>query len=405
MIGTLADIIDTVGRNTKGRRIISFGQDRLDADVQGSVALFDLILREKYGSSSVCFYSKQIAFAMSRMIDDMLPGLFRRAEHARGLAHFIGRSPSVWVWDTTNFSQMSAFDVVLQSSSFKRGNKRVYMIDHHIDNNEGKGTGNSPSDYGDKVRVYRYETGANTSIVIGAMRQLGVDLQRDRLDHQARGIAAYLAIDIDTQGFQDQFLTDHDRSAIDYLEHVLTDASMERINFIKENVPQAWVEVEERVRQYSKKSIFSSTAVYGIGVIDDFGIFPHTADYLLELGYETSIVFGILRDCEGASQFVTLNGSGRTRVNDEIDLPNLFGEIFYEELEDGSRAALGGGRPSDDGKMAMCAGEQPLPHLNTVGPHLLRGIAWPHYSAILGKRIREIVPGADRVILEGVKSR
>lgn len=400
MVDALADIIDMVGKNTKGRRIISFGQDRLDADVQGSVALFDLILQEKYGSSSICFYSKQIAFKMSRMISNMLPGLFLRAEYTQNIVHMIGQSPSVWVWDTTNFSQMSAFDTVLQSSSFKRGNKRIYMIDHHTDNNEGKGTGTSPSDYGEKVRVYRYETGANTSIVIGAMRALGVELKKHRFDHQARGIAAWLAIDIDTQGFKEEYITDHDGSAIDYLESILTDESKAHIKFIKSNVPRAWREVEERVRRHHKARAFSTTAVYGVGVVEDFGIFPHTADYLLELGYPTGIVFGILRDQEGPSQFVTLNGSGRTRVNDELDLHHLFGEIFYEELKNGSRKALGGGRPSDDGTMVMCAGEEPLSQLNTVGPHLIRLFAWPHYSAILKKRIRKIVPGVNKIIVE-----
>ncbi len=399
-MGELADIIDLVGRNTKGQSIVSFGQDRLDADVQGSVALFDLILKTNYGSGSVCFYSKQVAFSMCKMIANLLPGLFVRAEHTPGLASIIGRSPSVWVWDTTNFSQMSAFDAVLQSSSFRLGGKRIYMIDHHKDNNEGKATGSSPSDYGQHVRVYRYEIGANTSIVLAAMRELGVELHKDNPDHQARAIAAWLAIDIDTQGFSEQFLTDYDYCAIDYLERVLSETSREQIDFIKKNVPASWREVERKVRGYAQEHLFSPTAAYGAGVVDDFGIFPHAADYLLELGYETSIIFGILRDCEGASQFVTLNGSGRTCINEDLDLPSRFGEIFYKESESGSCKALGGGRASDDGRKAMCAGEEPLNHLNAADASFLLHEAWPHYAGILEDRIRRHVPGADNIIIE-----
>ncbi len=400
MVDELAHIIDLVGKNSRKKTIVSFGQDRLDADVQGSVAIFDLILQEKYDAQSICFYSKPIAFAMSRVISDTLPGYFMRTEHTHNLADRIEHSPSVWVWDTTNFSQMSGFDSVLKSKSFQDGRKRIYIIDHHGDNNAGLGTGSSPTDYGDRVRIYNYRTGANTSVVLRAMRELGVELCMDNNDHQARAIAAYLAIKMDTQGFSDEYMADVDQEAKAYLDHVLTSDSKRLITTIATSVPSLWEFIDKRVMEYAKAGAFSATAVYGVGVVDDFGIIPHTADTLVQNGFRTGIVYGILIDSLGPWRAVTLNGSGRTCDNAKIGLPELFGKIFYETLPDGSCKALGGGRASDDGTKAMCAGEIPLHHLKWINQRTIKRHVWSSESKAYADRIKGIIPGADKVVIE-----
>ena len=104
MVDALVDIIQKAGVESKKKTIVSFGQDRLDSDNQGSVALFDLILRQKYYSGSMCFYSKPLAFAMSRMINEILPGCFARVEHTNDIAYIVAKSKNIFVWDTANFS-------------------------------------------------------------------------------------------------------------------------------------------------------------------------------------------------------------------------------------------------------------------------------------------------------------
>lgn len=400
MIDELADIIDKVGCNSRQRMIVSFGQDRLDADVQGSAAIFDLILRKKYDAQSTCFYSKSIAFPMCRVISDTLPNCFARTEHTHDLAQLLERSPSVWVWDTANFSQMSGFDIVLGSQNFKEGRKRIYVIDHHKDNNAGRGTGCSPTDYGDRVRIYNYKTGANTSIVLMAMRRLGVTFHPHSADHQARAIAAYLAIQTDTQGFSDAYMTDIDQEATDYLKQVLTHDSMQLIETISTSVLFSWKLIDMRVKEYVNAGAFSATAVYAVGVVDDFGIIPHTADTLIQQGFKTSIVYGILVDGYGPWRSVTLNGSGRTCNNEAVGLPELFGKIFCEILPDGSHKALGGGRVSDDGTNAMCAGEIPLDDLRHMSQPIIEAHVWPAKATMYADRIKKIISGADKAVIE-----
>ena len=274
------------------------------------------------------------------------------------------------------------------------------MIDHHIDNNEGKGTGNSPSDYGPNVTSLKYSTGANTSVLIAAMRKMGVDLHQDNVDHQARAITAWLAMQIDTQQFANEFMTDLDCEAKSYLDYVLSDESKAHIKTISGSTPYVWRLIEQHITELVANNAFSTTAVYGVGVIDDFGIIPNTADVLIRSGFETSIVYGILIDGHGPSRNITLNASGRTVNNEVIDLPKIFGDIFYEVLPNGAHNAVGGGRASEDGKRAMCAGEIRLPNLFKTGQPIIERFVWPTIANTYGKRITQFVPGAEKVVID-----
>lgn len=386
------------------KRIISFGQDRLDLDILSSAALFDRIARKEYDLKTTCAYSRRIRFLENRRMASYLSAymgqnFITRVETSQRIPHLVDESPAILVFDTSNFGMISGFDkLVLETEAFKEGKKPVIVIDHHIDSNNGKVKGESPSAYDiSQVHDYRFNAGANASVMIALLSHIGTKLDIKNPQDRAAVISAYLGIRTDTEKFNPEYISDIDGFAIETLERVLDDKSRNVIDEILKTKPPAdWTENCRRAipkAEVNREMI----SIAGLGAVNDSGIVPYVASELIASGKaHTSIVYAIAyEELNGKIEYISLLASGRTHRNDIIDLPRLFGEAFVTLNKDGVKVSKGGGRPSADGLCAMAGAEIPLQEFRKLSSEELQKTIWPRYSGAVLESIFDRLPATE----------
>ena len=400
----IASEIDPILETCRGKRVICFVQDRCDLDAQASVAVFDHILREKYESKATCFYSKQPTFLMNRRVEsELLSGMFQRTEESENLDERIESSPIITVFDAINFGMISSFSRVLNNDEFKEGSKPILLFDHHLDSNEAEEIADeSPSAYGEKVKSIVLKAGANTSIMLSLMGELGVEFDPSNEKHKQIAMAAHIGIKIDTEQFKKEYLTKIDEEACDTINKLLDEEALDLIGQLEEiRTPVDWIIHKGRAFSHCRR-FDSSVAAYGIGVIDDAGIIPYVADALKETGFFTSvIVFGITHELiDGKLHYVNLTASGRTVDNKQIDLLGVFKNVFYIRGKGGQKISKGGGRSSGIfGASAMTGAEIPLSHLLESSVGDIRSYAWPMEAKKIRRRLMSQIKSLEKELV------
>ncbi|MBI4738197.1 hypothetical protein HY772_01320 [Candidatus Woesearchaeota archaeon] len=405
----LASDLDRILSQSTGKRIVSFGQDRLDMDIQGCAAVFQRIISKRYGATTSCLYSRRIRFLQNRQLAAFLSkhlgnDFLHRVEVTCNVAELVASSPAILVFDTANFGMMSDFDrYVLENQQFKEGKKPIVIVDHHKDNNNGKVLWESPLAYDQRfVRDYRFEAGAATSVMLVLSERAGIRLNQENAADEAAAVAAYLGIKKDTENFNQEYLTDIDRQAISSLESILTDESRSTIADLERPQPMHhWKPLCDAVFQKTAR-LNSDIAIVGLGVVGDSALIPYIASELIAQGkFKTSIVYAIAYEkLNGNLAYMSLVASGRTHSNDLINLPELFGEVFYVEGNRG-RISKGGGRVSADGLCAMAGAEIPLYELIYTPLPFVASVIWPKYAEMFSRRFLDKLP--QNAELEGRK--
>lgn len=391
---------------TPGDEIIGWAHDRIDPDTMGANGLLWFILRERFGRSYRCFYSKRMTFLMNRALATsfMPQGILQRCEQTADLMEVALKAPLIVVLDATSPEIMTDFAHLIRRSKEVRG-KPILFIDHHR-----KG----PSDLEDlpDVRGVRIEEGQATSaIMIHVLRNLGLDLRGS--DEGFRlAVVARAGIETDLIGVQPAGYADSTRAALAYLDEVLGDRGrevLERLSAIKH--PTSWYrKLGEALAQV--ESYDPTIAVCGLGVIDDSGIVPFVANRLMETGsFKTAIVFAITYDrIEGHIISVDLDASGRSHQDTEIVLPDLFQDIFFVTDQAGKKTSRGGGRSNRLlGDYSGAGASVPLDYwrqLQTKSAdekiQLLHRLAWPaelqRMRHLLTARLQALKPEEVRTV-------
>ena len=401
----ITDIINALEERKellKGQKVVAFTQDRADPDGMGSAAIMHQILRKKYEASVQVVFSKEPMFLMNRhMANQLLGSVVSRAEKCTNLNELIAASPLYMVFDTTDPGEMLEFDRVFE---LKNG-KEIFVYDHHQSNN----VQNKHGFNGQKnVHQYVFDVGANTSIMVCAMKRAGVELKGEDQEDQKIAVAAYLGISIDTRRFHEKLMTPYDYEAKELLESVLAESSKKTIEeFLRRNdqPPLLWKHYACQAFEKWYQNERSRVVVYGTGLITDVGIIPFVATQLKEIeGVDTAIVFGLVyeQDDDGKVCHVSLNGSGRTTENNRVSLEQVFGKVFTTYTERGVKIAKGGGRTSGVlGDLAWCGADVPLSFAREYSVDELK-MLWTIEAQKYVRKFAAYVPelGANKILIE-----
>ena len=388
--------------------IIGWAHDRVDPDTMGANGLVWYILREKFNKRYACYYSKRMSFLMNRSLatNFMPSGILRRCEQTENLSDIVHRAPMIVVLDATTPEIMTDFAHLLRRSKQVR-QKKIFFIDHHR-------RGESDIEDLPNAEGVRYQEGQATSaILVHIARNLGIDLHNGE-DGFRLAVISRIGIETDLIGVQPEGYSDSTRSALAYLDGVLGERGMqilEKLHAIKH--PLSWYrKLGEALSEV--ENCDGSTAVVGLGVIDDTGMVPFIANRLLEVGaFKTTIVFGIVYDrIEGQIVSVDLDASGRSNQDTEIVLPDLFHEVFFTTDPDGRKTPKGGGRANMLlGDYSGAGASVPLTYWLQLGTksadekiELLHRLAWPaeflrlrhllcsRLSGLKEDKVRSVVP-------------
>ncbi len=402
----IADIINALDERKdvlKGQTVVAFTQDRADPDGLGSAAIMQHILKTKYQAQLQTVFSKEPMFLMNRHIaSQLLSSFVCRAEKCVNLHELIAASPVYMVFDTTDPGEMLEFDSVFEL----RNGKEIFVYDHHQSNNAQ----NKQGFQGHKnVLPYVFDVGANTSVLVCAMKKAGVELKQEDQEHQKIAVAAYLGISIDTRRFHEKLMTPYDCEAKELLEQVLNEESKRTVEeFLRRNnqPPIVWKHYACRAFEKWYQNDKSRTVVYGTGVIKDVGIIPFLATELKEVegSVDTAIVFGLVyeQDDDGKICHVSLNGSGRTTENNRVSLEQVFGKVFTTYTERGVKIAKGGGRTSGVlGDIAWCGADVPLPFAREYTVDELK-MLWTLEAQKYVRKFAAYVPelGVNKILIE-----
>lgn len=404
------DVTDLIVRTIEATDgpIIGWAHDRPDPDTMGGNALLGYLLKEKFGRSYTCYYSKRMTFLMNRSLAaNFVPsGLLRRCEQTDTLSEIAHKAALICILDATCPEIMTDFAHLIRRSPEVR-EKPILFIDHHR-----KGT----SDVEDLPNATgaRYEAAQATSaILVHVLRNLGLDLKTSEEGFRL-AVVARAGIDTDLIGVDPQGYTDSTRAALAYLDEVLGEKGrdiLERLKAIKH--PLAWYQklgqALAEVEHYD-----TTVAVAGLGVIDDTGIVPFVANRLMSMcPFKTVVVFGITYDrIEGQLVSVDLDASGRSTQDQEIVLPDLFHEVFFVTDPIGRKTSKGGGRTNALlGDYSGAGASVPLDYWRQLPTksaddkiELLRRLAWPaeflrirhllasRAHALKPEKIRSVVP-------------
>lgn len=396
------ELLVRVIEETEADTIIGWAHDRIDPDTMGANGLMWYLLRERFGKSYTCYYSKRMSFLMNRSLaTNFMPnGVLRRCEGTENLSEVAHKAGLIVVLDATSPEIMTDFSLLLRRSEELR-NKRMLFVDHHR-------KGQSDIENLENAVGVRYEHGQATSaILVHVMRNLGLDLHSSeegfRLAVVARAGIETDLIGVDPSGYAESTL-----DALAYLDSVLGDRGQEiltKLSSIKH--PMSWYrKLGQALAAVGKYD--STIAVAGLGVISDTGIVPFVANRLMDLGpFKTTIVFGIVYDVvEGQIVSVDLDASGRSSQDTEVVLPDLFHEIFFVTDPDGRKTPKGGGRANKLlGDYSGAGASVPLDywrHLLTKSADekkkVLHRLAWPaeflRLRHLLTSRVPSLKPEA-----------
>ena len=364
--------------------VLGWVHDRTDPDSLGFVALSNLILRQHFDKSLICFYSKKIAFFMNRQLaKNFIPsGVLRRIEeHPDAFSEALARSSLILVGDVSNPEIVTGLNRYLKSEDFRADDKRIVFVDHHekvVDDLE-----DLPN-----VTPIRVESAQSTSsLMIHIMRNLGLSLDPDDETQLKAAVVAKLGIDIDLTGYAEDKIADSVKESLAYLNGIIGDRGDQIIRKLKQiRVAQGWYgHLASALRPITEYS--PSLAVCGLGVLDDNGILPFVANELMKTSYFNSVItFGIVYDQIGQHfADLDLEASGRSRANLDIALPDLFAKVFVYTDAEGRRISRGGGRTNEIlGEHAGAGASIPLAYwreMKSFGiekqKRLLTEHAWP----------------------------
>lgn len=391
--------------------IIGWAHDRIDPDTMGANGLLWYILRERFGKSYACYYSKRMSFLMNRSLatNFMPAGVLRRCEGTENLSEIALKAPLICILDATSPEIMTDFALLLRRSEEIR-QKRILFIDHHRKGQSD--VENLPNAVG-----FRNEAAqATTAILVHVLLNLGLDLHGTEEGFRL-AVVARAGIDTDLIGVDPSGYADSTREAIAYLDTVLGERGheiLEKLSSIKH--PLSWY--RKLGQTMADVTNFDSTiAVAGLGVISDTGIVPFVANRLMEIGpFKTTIVFAIVYDVvEGQIVSVDLDASGRSTQDTEVVLPDLFHEIFFVTDPDGRKTPKGGGRANKLlGDYSGAGASVPLDYWRHLGTKsadekkkVLHRLAWPaeflRIRHLLTSRVPALKPEEVRS-LESIES-
>ncbi|MBX3470995.1 MAG: hypothetical protein KF878_29355 [Planctomycetes bacterium] len=391
----------------EGDDIIGWAHDRIDPDTMGANGLLWFLLRERFGKSYVCYYSKRMSFLMNRSLatNFMPSGVLRRCEQTDSLSEIAHKAPLIIILDATCPEIMTDFAHLIRRSKEVR-HKPILFIDHHR-----KGS-SDVEDLPNAVGVRAESAQATSAILVHVMRNLGLDL-RGTEEGFRLAIVARAGIETDLIGVDPQGYADSTRAALAYLDEVLGDRGREILDKLKAiKHPNTWYrklgEALAEVENYDP-----TIAVAGLGVIDDTGIVPFVANRLMEMcSFKTTIVFGLVYDrIEGQIISVDLDASGRSTQDTEIVLPDLFHDIFFVTDPAGRKTSKGGGRTNMLlGDYSGAGASVPLDYWRQLSTksadekiHVLHQLAWPaeflRMRHLLLSRIHSLKPEEVRSVV------
>lgn len=332
--------VENVG-SAPGDEVVGWAHDRMDPDTMGAAGLCWYVLKEKFQKKFVCYYSKAMSFLMNRSIaKNFLPArLLLRCEEEKDLVGITTRAPVIVILDATSPETMSDLSRLMRRSEEIKG-KPLFFIDHHR---------RGPVDVEDLPNAHglRLEDAQSTAaIMVHILRNLGLELNPKSEECFRLAVAAKAGIETDLIGVDREGIAETTREALDYLDSVIGERGEEILDKLRGlKQPLSWYrklgEALSRVNDYDQ-----NIAVMGLGVIDDTGMIPFIANELMATGpFKTAIVFGLVVDrIEDRIVAVDVDASGRSTVDTEIVLPDLFHEIFYITDEEGRKISKGGGR-------------------------------------------------------------
>ncbi|MCW8141845.1 MAG: hypothetical protein KIT58_23305, partial [Planctomycetota bacterium] len=391
----------------EGDDLIGWAHDRIDPDTMGANGLLWFLLRERFGKSYVCYYSKRMSFLMNRSLatNFMPSGVLRRCEQTDSLSEIAHKAPLIIILDATCPEIMTDFAHLIRRSKEVR-HKPILFIDHHR-----KGS-SDVEDLPNAVGVRAESAQATSAILVHVMRNLGLDL-RGTEEGFRLAIVARAGIETDLIGVDPQGYADSTRAALAYLDEVLGDRGREILDKLKAiKHPNTWYrklgEALAEVENYDP-----TIAVAGLGVIDDTGIVPFVANRLMEMcSFKTTIVFGLVYDrIEGQIISVDLDASGRSTQDTEIVLPDLFHDIFFVTDPAGRKTSKGGGRTNMLlGDYSGAGASVPLDYWRQLSTksadekiHVLHQLAWPaeflRMRHLLLSRIHSLKPEEVRSVV------
>jgi nanoRNase/pAp phosphatase (c-di-AMP/oligoRNAs hydrolase) len=404
------DVTELVVRTIEtldGEDVIGWAHDRVDPDTMGANGLFWYLLREKFGKTYTCFYSKRMSFLMNRSLaTNFLPaGVLRRCEQTDNLAEVALKAQLIVILDATCPEIMTDFAHLIRRSKEVKS-KPILFIDHH------RRGSSDIEDLPNAIGVRSEEAQSTSAILVHVVQNLGLDLRGS--DEGFRlAVVARAGIETDLIGVDEKAYAPSTREALAYLDEVLGERGLEVLDRLRAiRHPTSWYrklgEALAQVENYD-----TTIAVVGLGVIDDTGIVPFVANRLMEMiGFKTTIVFGLVYDrIEGQIISVDLDASGRSTQDTEIVLADLFHDIFFVTDQAGRKTSRGGGRSNMLlGDYSGAGASVPLDYWRQLHARsaeekvqVLHRLAWPaeflRMRHLLTQRIQTLKPEEVRSVV------
>lgn len=295
-----------------------------DPDAMASALALSRIANH-YGRQCKIYYDDDIDFPTNRIEVKLLDLPFTRISEPEKT---INSMDYIALVDVASLGKINYYNLLYP--------KIIIDIDHH---QTAKKTSQS-------CFTYKGSAGACISILIDFMRKMRIRL--DTKKDKTLILASYLGLKTDTSGFYDKSMERLDYATKRYVEKMITDRDKRVLYDIEHpEIPKMW-SIKLGQALVSMTDNTGNMFFKGLGQIDDTGIVPYvTEDIFRRRNFGTVIVYGLCYKLDEANNCTHLKIRASGRSNDkELNLGDLFSEVFYKDANDGNRIYAGSARKS-----------------------------------------------------------